>query len=94
MKNKDEVFNKFKEFKALIENHTEKNIKTFRSDNGRVLTSNEFKELCKGSGIKRYPLNCEKYLGIALKLIVRSTTRTPKYTPKELNKRNMICIPA
>ena len=43
MKNKDEVFNKFKEFKALIENHTEKNIKIFRSDNGREFTSNEFK---------------------------------------------------
>ena len=34
MKNKDEVFSKFKEFKALIENHTEKKIKTIRSDNG------------------------------------------------------------
>ena len=43
----------FKEFKALIENHTENNIKTFRSDNGREFTSNEFKELCKDSGIKR-----------------------------------------
>ena len=53
MKNKDEVFSKFKEFKALIENHTEKKIKTFRSDNGREFTSNEFKELCKDSGIKR-----------------------------------------
>ena len=29
MKNKDEVFKKFKEFKALIENHTEKKIVTF-----------------------------------------------------------------
>ena len=29
LKNKDEVFNKFKEFKALIKNHTEKKIKTF-----------------------------------------------------------------
>ena len=47
MKNKDEVFSKFKEFKALIENHTENKIKTFRSDNGREFTSNEFKELCK-----------------------------------------------
>ena len=28
MKNQDEVFSKFKEFKALIKNHTEKNIKT------------------------------------------------------------------
>ena len=27
MKNKDEVFSKFKEFKSLIENHTEKKVK-------------------------------------------------------------------
>ena len=53
MKNKDEVFNKFKEFKALIENHTEKKIKTFRSDNGGEFTSNEFREICKDSRIKR-----------------------------------------
>ena len=45
MKNKDEVFSKIKEFKALIENHTKKKIKTFQSDNGREFTSNEFKEL-------------------------------------------------
>ena len=43
--NKDEVFSKFKEFKALIKNHTKKNIKTIRSDNGGEFTSNEFKEL-------------------------------------------------
>ena len=53
MKKKDKVFSKFKEFKALIENHTQKKIKTFRLDNGREFTSNEFKELCKESGIKR-----------------------------------------
>ena len=47
MKNKDEFFKKFKEFKALIENHSEKKIKTFQSDNGGEFTLNEFKELCK-----------------------------------------------
>ena len=52
MKNKDEVFSKFKEFKALIENHTEMKIKNFSSDNGGEFTLNEFKELCKDSGIK------------------------------------------
>ena len=35
IKNKHKVFSKFKEFKALIENHTEKKIKTFRSDNNK-----------------------------------------------------------
>ena len=53
MKNKDEVFSKFKQLKALIKNHTEKRIKTFQSDNDGEFTSNELKELCKDSGIKR-----------------------------------------
>ena len=38
MKNKDEVFSKFKEFKSLIENHIESKINTFRSDNGGEFT--------------------------------------------------------
>ena len=46
LKSKDEVFSKFKEFKALIENHSEKKIKTFQSDNGKEFKSDEFKELC------------------------------------------------
>ena len=49
LKNTDEVFRKFKEFKALIKNYIEKKI---RLDNGGEFTSNEFKELCKDSGIK------------------------------------------
>ena len=39
LKNKSEVFRKFKEFKALIENHSERRIKTLKSDNGGEYTS-------------------------------------------------------
>ena len=52
LRGKNEVFNKFKEFKALVENHTEKKIKTLWLDNGRDFTSEEFKELCREYGIK------------------------------------------
>ena len=34
MKNKDEVFERFKEFKDLVENLSEKKINILRSDNG------------------------------------------------------------
>jgi transposase InsO family protein len=53
LKTKDEVFNKFKEFKALIENLSEKNIKILRSDNEGEYTSKEFVNFCKYVGIKR-----------------------------------------
>ena len=36
LKKKDEVFERFKEFKALVENLYEKKIKILRSDNGGV----------------------------------------------------------
>ena len=39
---KSEVFKKFKEFKALIENHSERRIKTLRSDNDGECSSKEF----------------------------------------------------
>ena len=53
LKEKSEVFEKFKEFKALIENLSEKKIKTLRSDNGGEYTSKEFGAFCKDSRIKR-----------------------------------------
>ena len=53
LKNKDEVFERFKEFKALIENLSEKKIKILRSDNGGEFTSNDFNDFCKEVGIKR-----------------------------------------
>ena len=42
LKEKSEVFEKFKEFKALIENISDKIIKKLRSNNGEEYTSYEF----------------------------------------------------
>ena len=53
MKAKGEVFSKFKEFKAEVENLTEQKIKTLRSDNGGEYTSGDFTDFCKEAGIKR-----------------------------------------
>jgi hypothetical protein len=53
LKSKDEVFNKFKEFKALIENVSERKIKILRSDNGGEYTSKEFMNFYRDVGIKR-----------------------------------------
>jgi transposase InsO family protein len=53
LRKKYEVFDKFKEFKALVENQTEKRIKVLRTDNGGEFDGKEFKELCKKCGIAR-----------------------------------------
>jgi len=53
LKSKDEVFGKFKEFKALIENLSKRKIKTLKSDNGGEYTSKYFVNVCKDVGIKR-----------------------------------------
>ena len=39
LKEKSEVFSKFKEYKDLVENHTDRNIKALWSDNGGEFTS-------------------------------------------------------
>jgi transposase InsO family protein len=53
LKTKDEVFNKFQEFKAKIKNLTSKKIKTLRTDNGGEYTSKEFVSFCKSARIRR-----------------------------------------
>jgi hypothetical protein len=50
---KFEVFDRFKEFKDLVENQIEKIIKVLRTDNGGEFCGNEFEELCKKCGISR-----------------------------------------
>jgi transposase InsO family protein len=52
LKTKDEVFSKFQEFKAEIEN-TNKKIKTLRTDNGGEYTSKKFVVFCKSTGVRR-----------------------------------------
>eukprot|EP00253_Pinus_taeda_P036710 PITA_36710 len=42
LKKKSEVFDRFKEFKALVENQTEKKIKVLRTDTGGEFCSKEF----------------------------------------------------
>lgn len=53
MKTKDEVFNKFQEFKAEVEKLKGKKIKILRFDNGDKHTSKELVSFCKEVGIKR-----------------------------------------
>jgi hypothetical protein len=53
LKEKDEVFNKFQEFKALVENLSERKIKVLIFENGGEYTSKEFKEFFQEVGIKR-----------------------------------------
>jgi hypothetical protein len=54
LRKKYEVFDRFKEFKALVDNQTEKKIKVLRIDNGGDLCGNESEELCKKFGIARH----------------------------------------
>jgi len=51
LRHKSEVFSKFKEFKALVENQTNKKIKVLRTDNGGEFCSREFEQFCKQYGI-------------------------------------------
>lgn len=54
LKNKDEAFNAFKKFLALVENGSEKKVKVLRTDRGGEFSSNEFKNFCEEAGIQRH----------------------------------------
>ncbi|KAE8685445.1 hypothetical protein F3Y22_tig00111098pilonHSYRG00167 [Hibiscus syriacus] len=54
LKQKYEVFEKFKLWKAEVENQTGRKIKCLRSDNGTEYTDSQFLQFCKEHGIQRH----------------------------------------
>ena len=52
LKLKSEVFNKFLEWKAMVEKASGKVVKTSRSDNGGEYISKDFGDYLKGQGIR------------------------------------------
>lgn len=54
LKNKADVFNVFKQFKAMVEKRTCKSIKCLSIDNGGEFTSLELEQYCKDEGIVRH----------------------------------------
>ena len=53
LKAKSETLEKFREFKALVENQSSRKIRALRSDNGGEYISGEFNDICRKQGIKR-----------------------------------------
>jgi len=53
LKHKDEAFEKFQAFNALVENESDQKIKCLKSDRGGEFISDEFFDFCEQHGIKR-----------------------------------------
>ena len=52
LKSKDQVFERFKQWKALVERSSGKKLRTFRSDNGGEFTSTRLEDYLKEEGIR------------------------------------------
>jgi hypothetical protein len=57
LRTKDQALQAFRQYKAMVETHTNKKIKSLRDDKGGEFISNEFKQLCAEAGIKREHTN-------------------------------------
>ena len=54
MREKFEVFTKFKIWRAEVEKEQGRSVKCLRSDNGGEYTSREFQDYCEECGIRRH----------------------------------------
>ena len=54
LRTKDQVFGKFKDWKALVENQTGKKVKKLRTDNGLEYCNKMFDDFCASEGIARH----------------------------------------
>ena len=54
LKTKDEAFQKFEEWKNLVENQTQKKLKCLRTDNGLEFYNSRFDKVCRDTGVKRH----------------------------------------
>lgn len=54
LKTKAETFEKFKNWKILVEKQTDRKLKCLRTDNGLEFLNYEFKSFCEKEGIKRH----------------------------------------
>ena len=52
MKHKSEVFDRFLEWKAMVENASGNKLKVLRTNNGGEFTSTKFEEFLKSKGIR------------------------------------------
>jgi len=56
LKQKSEAFEKFKEWKVLVETQTNKKVRKLVTDHGLEFCSKEFNQLCRKQGIKRHKI--------------------------------------
>ena len=54
LKQKSEAFEKFKEWKVLVETQTNRKVKKLGIDNGSEFCSKEFNQFCRKQGIERH----------------------------------------
>jgi hypothetical protein len=53
LKNKAEIFSKFKQYKIEVKNQTRKKLTMLKNDNGGEYKSNEFNLFCQNHGFQR-----------------------------------------